>query len=396
MSAGALPESVDMLIRQLRGRGLPLGIDDCQALRTALGAGFGWGSSRSFHDLCVALWAKSPRDAAIIGAVLARIDVTPWLRVDPLATGDAPPEPAPGWPADPDRAPDRIPDPGAGPETGPDDDPPSVGPAPSLSATPPASGLPGPPLVLVPQYPVTEREAIQIWRGLRRNRREGPPVQLDVDGTVDRRCRLGLPTPPVLLPARLNTARLTLLVDRSASMMPYHEFVEHLEHAIGTSARMARCTIAYFRNVLGHSQHRYLLGGDGPVGRTALDAVLPVIPALQDGTVFRDRAMTALLPFAELIDGLDKDTGVAVVSDAGAARGGLSPVRLLDSVAGLKALTARAGAVVWLNPSPSDRWRRTTAGRIARHVPMHPLTVDGMHRAVDVLRGRQTAVERPL
>jgi uncharacterized protein with von Willebrand factor type A (vWA) domain len=388
---GPLPEFVDGLVRQLRRQGLPLGIDDCLAFRTAVAAGFGYDSTGALRNLCVALWAKSLRDAAIIDAVFARGDVPQWTVDRP--EGGTPPGPAGGTgtaslrPGEPD--PDRG---AADTETF---GPPDVTPAPPVAATPPASGVTGPPMVLVPRYPVTEREAVQVWRGLRRARREGPPVELDVDATVNRRCLLGVATPAVLVPARLNTARLVLLVDRGGSMTPYHDYIDHMTDAMRSAARLARFTVAYFRNVLGHTDHR-LLADSGPPVPSAFDDALPLVPPLSDGCLYHDPAMTVPAPFAELLDGLGAETGVAVVSDAGAGRKGFSPVRVLDTIAAVKALTGRAGAVVWLNPAPVAQWPRTTAGRVARHVTMHPLTLDGMYRAVDVLRGRQAQVERPL
>jgi hypothetical protein len=43
---------------------------------------------------------------------------------------------------------------------------------------------------------------------------------------------------------------------------------------------------------------------------------------------------------------------------------------------------------------PQECWAGTSAALLARHVPMLPLDAAGLHRAVDVLRGRPIAVQR--
>jgi uncharacterized protein len=47
----------------------------------------------------------------------------------------------------------------------------------------------------------------------------------------------------------------------------------------------------------------------------------------------------------------------------------------------------------WLNPMPSECWRQTTAGKIARFVPMFEMSPQGMNAAISVLRGRYIVVK---
>ncbi|MEH2060166.1 MAG: hypothetical protein V7K97_29335 [Nostoc sp.] len=44
--------------------------------------------------------------------------------------------------------------------------------------------------------------------------------------------------------------------------------------------------------------------------------------------------------------------------------------------------------MTWLNPMPSECWRQTTTGEIARFVPMFE-----MNTAISVLRGRYIVVK---
>jgi uncharacterized protein len=78
------------------------------------------------------------------------------------------------------------------------------------------------------------------------------------------------------------------------------------------------------------------------------------------------------------------------------AQGRYDAVRLLDTLAFAQAVRSRRSRLVWLNPAPTRRWRHSTAGQIARHLPMSEIDAMGMHRAVDVLRGHPPQVERPL
>ncbi|GAA3254762.1 VWA domain-containing protein [Dactylosporangium siamense] len=383
-----MPPFVLAIVDQLRRRGLPIGVDDCDALRRALAAGFGWTSGAALTELCVMLWAKTEAEADMVRAAFARVDAPQWTLAVPAqpapapveATGDAPPmEQAPAPPAV-----DAAPAP-----------PPVAAPGRGLPAAPPGTGRADTTLVMTPQYPLTEREIVQVWRGLRRPTRHGPPVELDVDETLRRSARLGLPVPPVLVPARRNTTRLLLLVDRQGSMAPFHRYVEHVEQAVRRAGRLSALTVVYFHNTAGAADPGLLHAVPDPFD-PAIDAVLPALAPLRDGTLYRDPALTSPVPLREVLDAVTATTGAAVISDAGAARGTLSPARLLDTAALGKALRAAAGAVAWLNPVPAAGWRRSTAEQVARHLPMFPLTRAGMYQAVDVLRGRPFPVARPL
>lgn len=383
-----MPPFVYAIIGQLRRRGLPLGVDDCDALRRAMAAGFGWTSGAALTELCVTLWAKTAAEADMVRAAFARADAPQWT----LAAAPAPVAPPAGAAA-------PVPPPVDGPAPVVADPepvrPPVAAPGRDLPAAPPGTGRADTTLVLTPQYPLTEREIVQVWRGLRRPTRHGPPVELDVEETLHRSARLGVRVPPVLVPARRNTTRLLLLVDRQGSMAPFHRYVEHVEQAVRRAGRLSALTVAYFHNTAGAADPTLLDRVPDPFD-PAIDAVLPDVEPLRDGTLYHDAALTSPVPLRDVLAAVTASTGAAVISDAGAARGTLSPARLLDTVALGKALRHAAGAVTWLNPVPAARWRRSTAEQIARHVPMFPLTRAGMYQAVDVLRGRPFPVARPL
>ncbi|MEU4220333.1 VWA domain-containing protein [Actinoplanes sp. NPDC026623] len=395
------PVFLHQLITQLRRRGLLLGIDDVDALRQALAAGFGWSSEGSLLNVCLALWAKSPSEAAIIRACFARVDAPVWTApeagrpnprrvavIDRPVAGDEP-SPAAGDAADIAAA-----------------DPPAATPAADpvpvtrqirgSTAMPPATGRHDATLITDQQYPLTARQIAQAWRGLRRPRRGGPATELDVAGTLNRYALTGVPTPPVLVQRRRNSARLLLLIDRQGSMTPFHHYVDHCLRAVVSSARLDAITIAYFHNTAGYSADKRLIATMADPFDPSVDPILPGIAALAEGRLYDDDALTRPRWLSSVLGSLHAETGVVVISDAGAARGRLITERLVDTVALLKAAKREGRLLAWLNPMPSRSWHGTTAGQLARHVPMYGLTREGMYRAVDALRGRPVGLERPL
>jgi uncharacterized protein with von Willebrand factor type A (vWA) domain len=390
MTDGGLPPFLLEIVRQLRRRRLQVGIGDCHALRSALSAGFGLSSTDELRELCVALWAKSPVEAEIVRAAFARVTVPDWNLQDTAvqvvtktATG-----PGQARPSDTERTADE--------QDRSDAEVPRAEPVRNLGSAPPATGARDRGLVLIPQYPLTAREVAQAWRRLRRPVRSGPAVELDVAATVEQRSRRGVATPPVVVPRRRNTARLLLLVDRHGSMTPFHSYVDHVVAAIRDAGRIDGMLPLYFHDLPGGNVDRSALDQVADPFRPDLDPVLSLVSPMRDGRVYGDSDLTAPRSLADTLAHLTAGTSVLIISDAGAARRKFDIVRLLDTVAMLKAVMAAGAAVAWINPVPQEVWRRSTAGQVARYIPMYPFTRQGLYQVVDVLRGRPGQVEHPL
>jgi uncharacterized protein len=382
---GSLPPAFILrAFEDLRRRQLGLGVDDLLALRSAVRAGFGLGSDRALVELCVTLWAKSPGEADSVRAVFARYDPPAWDETGPLhpeglpsrrldgPTGGAP---VPVLPMQPVRAPITP--------TG------RIGDLPPL----PALGTTGRQIVFDPQFPITRRAIGQAFRRLLRPEPFGPPVQLDIEATIERRSRSGVAGPVVLVPRRRNTARLLLLVDCGGSMVPFHPLADHLREAIVENGGLRHVTVAYFHDTpLDEPEPRLVrrLSRLSP----QLDPVLDAVRGSLDGLLFSDPLLAEPVELTDLVEQSGAGTGVIVVSDAGAARGGVDPARNLSCVGFARALREDGRPLVWLNPMPARCWRGTSAGELARHVAMLPLDLAGLHRAVDVLRGRPITIER--
>ena len=213
--------------------------------------------------------------------------------------------------------------------------------------------------------PISSRQMKQNWRYLRRAARLGPPVDLDVAATVQKIAREGAMTAPVLRPRRINRTDLILLLDHGGSMVPFHGLAERLAETAVRGGKLGQAAIYYFHDC----PIRYL---------------------------YHDRAF--LEP--ELIDNrLQKmhplHSSVSIFSDGGAARGNDDRQRLEATAAFLTLLRQAVRHIAWLNPMPKARWRHTSAGTIARHVPMFEANPAGVHEAIKALRGHNPhALER--
>lgn len=383
------------LFQQLRRRGFALGLEDYEAVRSALRAGFGWSSRRELREICSALWAKSREERAVVAALFDQHVTSDW-HLD-RATTDSPAveaEPGPvtteGPAPETDELalvpPEREPE-GLVPETV------SLGGLPPLTL----SELPVLPYehVFLPQYPVSFRAVAQAWRQLRRPVREGPATELDVDATIQRRSDLGVVSPPVLRPRRRNRAKLLLLADQQGSMTPFHSYLDEVCWAIRQAGRLRQVGVFYFHDAPlegANSSVLEPLQGLFP----SLDPVLADVPPLTQGTLMSDPDLMAPTSARDVISEHGRGAALVILSDGGAARGRYDLLRLLDTIAFVKGAMEWSDRLVWLNPLPSTAWTGTTAAEIARHIPMFPMDRDGMYRAVNVLRGQPFTVEKPL
>ena len=386
------------LFKQLRRRDFALGPDDYELLRRALRAGFGGSSRKELRDVCAALWAKSPEERTVVAAPFDQHAVADWSLEAPAAV------PARRSQADNDYIDDPQPIALEGIDT---TSMAAPGPAAETNiATATASTGWLPPLrlgeapalpyehVFLPQYPVNFRAAAQAWRRLRWPVQEGPATELDVRATIERRSRAGMVTPPVLRPRRRNRARLLLLVDRQGSMAPFHGFVDEVCQAISHVGGLREVARFYFHDHPLEGADRALLDGLGLFD--TLDAVFADIPPLTEGEFFADTDLMVPVPANSTLAKHARDAAVLIISDAGAARGSYDLLRVLETVAFLKGLKGSAKRVAWLDALASAAWAPSSAVEIARHLPMFAMDNDGMHRAVNYLRGQPHKIDKPI
>lgn len=366
------------LFARLREADLPLGIDEYRTLLRALQLGFGVGGPDALRRLCRVLWVKSPQDHVAFDYHFNRL-VQEWERgrasreaiLEPptpkitRTEGVVEQSPKKAEPIEPPKPPvieteEKSPPPAVEQPVEPVA-PPVLAPqeADLLGEMLQRRTMPLKRFVMTGEYlPVSRREMKQNWRYLRRMVREGAATELDVEQTVLKIGREGVMLEPVLVPPRINRTELLLLVDQGGSMVPFHALSRQLVETALRGGRLGRAGVYYFHNVPG----RYLYLKPGLIEERELNRVF--------SNLHRDR------------------TVCLIVSDAGAARSNLLPRRIQQTEAFVSFLESRVRRVAWLNPMPRSRWDATSAGEIAKEVPMFEFTRHGMDQAVDALRGR--------
>lgn len=99
--------------------------------------------------------------------------------------------------------------------------------------------------LIVNDLPITHRQMKQGWRYLRQFSREGAPVELDMEATIQQVAQQGILLNPVLVPQRTNRIELLLLIDRDGSMVPFHHLSQELADTAlrgGASAKLGSTT----------------------------------------------------------------------------------------------------------------------------------------------------------
>jgi len=376
------------LFTQLREAGLPLGIDEYKLLLQALQQGFGTRDRLSLKRLCQAVWVKSVADRHLFDYYFDMI-------VERVEEGDRTLDPDGGKGGDrsfDDRDRSMIPeqtestDETTTPELA--EETPKLGETTQTESTPePIMGkgestastnikeevqvgksvvqfidkndeIPDRSVILTGEYfPLTRRQMKQSWRYLRRPIREGASVELDVEATVKQIGQQGMLRELVLVPRRVNRAKLMLSIDRDGSMVPFHALSQRLAETALRGGRLGSADIYYFHNC--------------PIDY-----------------LYRDRYHQEGEAISSILDRISERTAVLIFSDGGAARGGYSPDRVELTEEFLEQLKTKVRYIAWLNPMPESRWEGTTAGEIAGMVPMFAVSRSGLQSAINVLRGR--------
>jgi hypothetical protein len=207
--------------------------------------------------------------------------------------------------------------------------------------------------------PLTKREMLHGWRQLRKRESYIWSNRLDVRTTVQQIASEGILLKAVFEKEQVNSDDLLLiLIDCKGSMTPFHHLSSKLVEAAVSGGGHRNALVYYFYNC----------------------------PA---GVVYRKPSLTDAVPLETLYSEIRPNhTNALIISDAGAARGGINELRIEKTNEFLygtrngevtPGLHKSALFVVWINPMPRHRWVNTTAATIAANLetPMFSLMDDG-------------------
>ena len=205
--------------------------------------------------------------------------------------------------------------------------------------------------------PLSRRAMSYHWRYLRMPMATGIQDVLDLEATVAQVAEQGFFLAPVYRRRLQNGAKLVLFLDQQGSMVPFHRLTRDLVETltIGGALQESHITIVYFQNIP-HAE------------------------------VYTDPYLTQPQALESVLDNLDSETSIIVVSDAGAARGHRSLPRIQSTSLFLRHLYHKTSRIIWLNPMPHDRWRGSSAEMIADRTSMYALDADSFSQAIDTLR----------
>ena len=202
-------------------------------------------------------------------------------------------------------------------------------------------------------------------RRLRRFAREGAPVHLDLDGTIDATARNAGLLDLKMIPERHNAVKVLLFLDVGGSMDDHVRVCEELFSAA--------------RSEFKHLEHFYF-------HNFVYEAV------------WRDnrRRLRQTVPTPEVMRTYGSDYKLVFVGDAT-----MGPYEITQEGGSVEHWNDESGAVwmqrlrahyphhVWLNPEPMQRWDYTPSIEIARNLlerQMFPLTPEGLDRAMRALQ----------
>ncbi len=205
------------------------------------------------------------------------------------------------------------------------------------------------------------------------SRLEGAKTELDVDATIDKTCQNAGRLELVWERPRENSIKVLLLMDAGGSMISYSRLCNQLFSAVHRSSHFKDLKVYYFHNCI----YDWLY--HTPECRV------------------NDYTSTS-----HILNNLSGDYRVIIVGDASMApsellrQGGIIDWDLYNDRAGiewLRDLRHQYEYSVWLNPIPRKYWEWVegsyTIKKINEVFPMQELTLDGLEQAVSALRSRQ-------
>lgn len=111
---------------------------------------------------------------------------------------------------------------------------------------------------------------------------------------------------------------------------------------------------------------------------------------LPEPVLFEDKEFNKKVKWDNSYQKIVREKYVIIISDAGAAKGTYSSQRVERTEKILEQIRKSAKNVVWLNPMPEKRWRKTSAIYISLSVRMFEISEKGVLQAIEYLKSNHT------
>ena len=226
----------------------------------------------------------------------------------------------------------------------------------------PASKVAGESFIVNGLYlPVNPRRIEQTIRSYKTLSKHASRRDIDLEATIERIAKQGYFDTYERRPQRSFSTDWTILIDHGGSMAAF----EKLSDAIATAATSENINnkgkVLYFRNY-------------------------------PENFLYHDAGHFTSIPFKDFIAGPVKN--IVIISDAGAARGGVNLQRAEATRAVLEKLGRHR--VAWLNPIPRRRWKNTTAAKISGYVNMFEVGDSQQDNLGNIVRLFKDKINNPL
>ncbi len=203
---------------------------------------------------------------------------------------------------------------------------------------------------------------------LRHLTRLGPEDELDIEGSIDETCKNAGEIEIVYRPEKRNNVRLLLFMDVGGTMEPHYEPVSRLLTALHEERGLRDFKAYYFHNCVYER-----------IGTTA------------------DMYVKDAVPTGDILRRLDERWKVLFVGDAAmhpaelmSERGNINPRHVSDTrgIDWLMRIREHFECSAWLNPGPQSDWEYTPTTQVIQSIfPMFPMSIDGVQDAVTALIG---------
>jgi len=214
-------------------------------------------------------------------------------------------------------------------------------------------------------------------RRLRQLTRTEGPIELDIDGTIDKTCREAGEIELVFRPERRNDVRLLALMDVGGTMDPYFEPVSRLLSALHEERGLRDFKVFYFHNCI---YERVYETAQMRRGESLLTSDL-------------------LRTYGERWKLLVVGDASMHPSELSSAWGNIDPRNENEpsGLAWLQRLDRHFDRAAWLNPDRPTQWALSSTCRsISAIFPMFSLSIDGIEEALKSLVGARAAPVRPV